>query len=218
MGHWSEETATIILPRAAVPSVKRALRESHNSVRADALALAKRIHSQARTTSKRSFDADMTDRFGCGLRDFPWSSDARVTEYDPHRKLSGASRDHAVTEVAHKVLLVAYRRAKRTVPVPTQADADAVLPKATTATTEFPILGKSLEAKVHFEGNIVTWDRVAERAHYAMDSDMARVFWRALDDVTWTRGTGGEVLHQSEHSVEAFAGPSVVRTYGKQAA
>lgn len=216
MGHWSEETAYIRLPKAAVPSVKRALRESHNSVRADALALAKRIHSQARTTSKRSFDADMTDRFGSGLRDFPWSSGARVTEYDPNR--NGASREHAAMEVAHGILLVAYRRAKRTVPVPTQADADAVLPKATTRTTEFPIYGESLEAEVHFEDNIVMWDRVAERAHYAMESDMARVFWRALDEVTWTRGTGGEVLHQSEHSVEAFAGPSVVRTYGKQAA
>lgn len=216
MGHWSEETAYIRLPKAAVPAVKRALRESHNSVREDALTLAKRIHSQALTTSKRSFDADMTDRFGCGLRDFPWSSGARVTEYDPNR--NGASREHAVMEVAHEILLVVYRRAKRTVPVPTQADADAVLPKATTATTEFPIYGESLEAKVHFEDNIVMWDRVADRAHYAMDSGMARVFWRALDEVKWTRGTGGEVLHQSEHSVEAFAGPSVVKVYGKRAA
>lgn len=218
MGHWSEETATIVLPKAAVPSVKRALRESHNSVREDALALAKRIHRGVRTTSKRSFDADMTVRYSDGSKHFPWSSGARVTEYDPHRKLSGASREHAVMEVAHKILLVAYRRAKRTVPVPTQADADAVLPKATTRTTTFPIYGKILEAKVHFEGNIATWDRVAERAHYAMDSAMARVLWRALDEVRWTRGTGGEVLHQSEHSVEAFAGPSVVKAYGKQAA
>lgn len=218
MGHWSEETATIILPKAAVPAVRRALRESHNSIRDTALARAKEIHRGVRTTSKRSFDEDMTERYSDGSKRFPWSSGARVTEYDPNRKLTGASREHAVMEVAHKILLVAYRRAKRTVPVPTQADADAVLPKATTTTTEFPILGKSLEAKVHFEGNIVTWDRVAERAHYAMDSDMARVLWRALDEVTWTRGTGGEVLHQSEHSVEAFAGPSVVRTYGKQAA
>lgn len=218
MGHWSEETADIRLPKAAVPAVRRALRESHNLVREDALALAKRIHSQARTTSKRSFDEDMTDRFGCGLRGIPWSSGTRVTEYDPHRKLSGASRDHAVMEVAHEILLVTYRRAKITVPVPTQADADAVLPKATTRTTEFPIYGKILEAKVHFEGNIVTWDRVAERAHYAMDSAMARVLWRALDEVTWTRGTGGEVLSQNEYAVEAFCAPSVVRTYGKQAA
>lgn len=216
MGHWSEETAYIRLPKSAVPAVRRALRESHNLVREDALALAKRIHSQARTTSKRSFDADMTDRFGCGLRDFPWSSGARVTEYDPNR--NGASRDHAVMEVAHEILLVVYRRAKRTVPVPIQADADAVLPKATTRTTTFPIYGESLEAEVHFEGNIVMWDRVAERAHYAMDSDMARVFWRALDEVTWTRGTGGEVLHQNEYSVEAFCAPSVIRTYGKRAA
>lgn len=218
MGHWSEETATIILPKAAVPYVKRALRESHNSLREAALALAKRIHRGVRTTSKRSFDEDMTDRFGCGLRDIPWSSGTRVTEYDPHRKLSGASRDHSVMEVAHEILLVAYRRAKSTVPVPTQADADAVLPKATTRTTEFPIYGKILEAKVHFEDNIVTWDRVAERAHYAMESDMARVLWRALDEVTWTRGTGGEVLSQNEYAVEAFAGPSVVRTYGQQVA
>ena len=218
MGHWSEETATIILPKAAVPAVRRALRESHNLVREDALALAKRIHSQARTTSKRSFDADRTDRFGCGLRDIPWSSGTRVTEYDPHRKLSGASRDHAVMEVAHRILLVAYRRAKRTVPVPTQADVEAVFPRATVRTTEFPIYGRDLEAKVHFEDNIVMWDRVSDRAHYAMDSAMARVFWHALDEVTWTRGTGGEVLHQSEHSVEAFAGPSVVKVYGKRAA
>lgn len=218
MGHWSKETATIVLPKAAVPSVKRALRESHNSIRDAALARAKEIHRGVRTTSKRSFDADMTDRFGCGLRDFPWSSGVRVTEYDPNRKLSGASRDHAVMEVAHRILLVAYRRAKRTVPVPTQVDADAVLPRATTATATFPIYGKSLEAKVHFEGNIVTWDRVAERAHYAMDSAMARVLWRALDEVKWTRGTGGEVLSQNEHSVEAFTGPSVVKFYGKQAA
>lgn len=218
MGHWSEETATIILPKAAVPAVRRALRESHNLVREDALALAKRIHSQARTTSKRSFDADMTDRFGCGLRDIPWSSGARVTEYDPNRKLTGASREHAVMEVAHEILLVVYRRAKRTVPVPTQADADTVLPKATTRTATFPIYGGDLEAKVHFEGNTVMWDRVAERAHYAMDSDMARVLWRALDEVTWTRGTGGEVLSQNEYAVEAFCAPSVVKVYGKQAA
>lgn len=218
MGHWSEETAYIRLPKASVPAVKRALRESHNSVREDALARAKEIHRQARTTSKRSFDADMTDRFGCGLRGFPWSSGTRVTEYDPHRKLTGASRDHAVMEVAHEILLVAYRRAKRTVPVPTQADAEAAFPKATTRTTEFPIYGKILEAKVQFEGNIVTWERIADRAHYAMDSAMARVLWRALDEVTWTRGTGGEVLSQNEYSVEAFCAPSVVKAYGKQVA
>lgn len=218
MGHWSEETADIRLPKAAVPAVRRALRESHNSVREDALIRAKEIHHGVRTTSKKSFDEDMTDRFGCGLRAFPWSSGARVTEYDPNRKLTGASREHAVMEVAHEILLVVYRRAKRTVPVPTQADADAVLPKATTRTTTFPIYGRDLEAEVNIEGNIVTWDRVADRAHYAMDSDMACVLWRALDEVTWTRGTGGEVLHQNEYSVEAFCAPSVVRTYGKQAA
>ena len=217
MGHWSEETATIILPKAAVPSVKRSLRESHNLVREAALTRGKEIHRGVRTTSKRSFDADMTDRYSDGSKRFPWSSGAIVTPAHL-RHHEPASVDDAAQGLAHLILRQAYLRAKRTVPVPTRADADAVLPKATTATTEFPIYGESLEAEVHFEDNIVMWDRVAERAHYAMDSDMARVFWRALDEVKWTRGTGGEVLHQSEHSVEAFTGPSVVRTYGKQAA
>lgn len=219
MGHWSEETAYIRLPKSAVPAVRRALRESHNLVREAALARAKEIHRGVRTTSKRSFDADMTDRYSDGSKRFPWSSGAIVTP--AHLRHHGpASVDDAAQGLAHHILRQAYLRAKTSVPVPTQADVEAVFPKATTRTTEFPILGDHCaDAEVTIgEDGILHWERLSERAHSVMETGMARVLWRALDEVKWTRGTGGEVLHQSEHSVEAFAGPSVVRTYGKQAA
>lgn len=219
MGHWSEETADIRLPKAAVPAVRRALRESHNSVREDALIRAKKIHRGVRTTSKKSFDEDMTERYSDGSKRFPWSSGAVVIPAHL-RHHEPASVDDAAQGLAHHILRQAYLRAKGSVPVPTQADVEAVFPKATTRTTSFPILGDHCaDAEVTIgEDSILHWERLSERAHSVMETGMARVLWRALDGVTWTRGTGGEVLHQNEYSVEAFAGPAVVKFYGKQVA
>lgn len=214
MGHWSSDAADIILPKAAVPSVKKALRESNNRVRDLGLARAKEIHREVLTTSKSSFEADMSTRHGLSAIG-GWSSEVRLVSFVPFADRQGTTLDETVEHVADQILLTAFRRAKQSVPVPTQADAETVLAKATTATDEFPILGEAELAVVTVRDGVVSWKRTNDRAHLAVDSAMARALWDALDAVKWTRGTGGDVRYSDEHSAHAAAPPSVIRSYGK---
>ena len=62
----------------------------------------------------------------------------------------------------------------------------------------------------------LTWDidennRAVERAY---DSFLGKTVMSALRRVNWTRGSGGRILYQDEYQRDAYAGPSVSKTFG----
>jgi hypothetical protein len=77
-------------------------------------------------------------------------------------------------------------------------------PKATKATASFRV---GYEGNIHLNADkrVVTWvvsenNHAVDRAH---EEPMARVFWRALRNVNWTRGTGGRLWGSDEYADDA---------------
>lgn len=77
--------------------------------------------------------------------------------------------------------------------------------KATTATTSFSVSGGEAYIQLDADTRTVTWE-VSENNHaieYANDDPMARIFWAALGQVNWTRGTGGRLWGSNEYDRDA---------------
>lgn len=211
------EHGTITLPTAAVPVVKKALRDwsnrLHDEVRTEAIRLHKDVAKGTRvhdTYTQRLHAA----RYGTAANGYRTALHSTRTD-----------RDAFVTTIALEVLdrmLWAVTREHKAPHQPTVTDVNRVVPKMTNRDNTFPVLNTdgSDEATIAFTGREVTWsvgenNRAVEHANAA---PLALVFFAALTKVTWTRGTGGEIVGNDEYnedSRDSGGGANyITKTYG----
>lgn len=71
------------------------------------------------------------------------------------------------------------------------------------------IAGRSVAIRVHENNHAL---------EHASADPLFKAVIRRLARITWTRGSGGEILSQDEYSKDAFTGPSAWLSYGPKAA
>lgn len=210
MSCYGWEHGTIELPSAEVAGIKRALRTASNELRDDVKAKAESIHREV--MDKRSTRS--VKLYRKALREMQYGDSG------PHRRRL-SDRDLTVRSTAieaiHLVLDVDDKVRK-----PTDADIERILPKATNRTTVFPVISPTgySEASISIEGRTLTWD-VPENNHStdnAKRSVLHGVLFGALNDIKWTRGSGGTIwgnceYNESDHSPYGRGPDYVVREY-----
>lgn len=197
MSNNEYENGTFTLPTAAVAPLKKLLREDQNAHRERIFAEAKRVHVKIKTTSREKYQKELTRR-----DDTNWNS---VYDWAAIYVLEGMLR----------------RRGDKPPVTPIVADMDAILPEAKSTTTEFRILTKHDHncGVIRFKGREVTWsvwenNRAVDHAH---SGSTAKVFFGYLDRLTWTRGTGGYTMYDSEYNEDSMGnrtGASLSATWG----
>lgn len=170
MSVYEWERGTIALPSGAVAQVKAAVRTAANAEH-------ERVYEAARawwrTHGRRALS--MKRRSPRGWVDTYSVSEAGLDE----------ATDYAVGQAIHH-----ERAPKRE---------DVVPERANTRTSTFAV---GHEALIQFEGRQVTW-AVGENNHAverAREDPVARAFFAALGRVTWTRGSGGEIVGNDEYN------------------
>jgi hypothetical protein len=210
------EQGTVTLPTAAVPSLKKALRDwsnaLHDTVRAEAVRLHKTIARGSR--NHESYRQSLHEvRYGTPANGYRGRLD------------SGSENEQFVRAIALQVLdrmLWATQQAGKTPRQPILADVNLVAPKMTSRDETFPVLGADgyQEAQIVFRGRDVLWSVAAgnhavEHAHAA---PLAHVFFAALHKVVWTRGTGGQFVGNDEYNEDSRAvgggANYITRTFG----
>jgi hypothetical protein len=195
MSNYESERASIVLPTSAVTPLKTMLRDYQNKLRDEVRAAVIEIHKSVGTRSRKLYQ----ERWQQARYDAEEvASDWRHGRRDERKELV---RDVAGTVIWHMM----YRTEREGVAPqqPTAADLEYVLPKATNKTTRFPVFGRDgySEADISFQGRTVIWE-VGENNHAvdaARGTELAILFFRHLDRITWTRGTGGVGLYHSEY-------------------
>lgn len=196
MGHWEVEHGEVLLPAAAVADVKKSLRDTHNAHVDKVYDHAKRFWKHHGTQSRDKY------------RD---AVDAYTQSLEPSRSTWGwkagtAEQGEALSKSVREVLRDVERNTRggnlRGV---TWDDMDqAGLGKKTNRDTRFSTFNDGL-AGIEIDGRTVKWHtdedrRAVERFH---TDPMGRSLRRALNDVTWTRGTGGVSRTDDENAAES---------------
>lgn len=216
MSNFEEELGEITLPSAEVAPLKATLRTYlnllHDKVRERSIELHKSFGTRSVSryedalskirASKQEQDR-FVERFGRGYtgfaapRHFPR---ART----PLRPEALVTKD-LVDSLAERVLwhiLGESKRGRGSIHVPTVEDVNRFAPKVTNRTKVFR---EGSYGYIAFEGRTVTWG--VERNNHAVDSarntNMARLFFDALEMMKWTARTGGVVLYRSEYHDES---------------
>jgi hypothetical protein len=187
MSVYEWEHGTLKLPSGVAPKMRKALAATQNKHFDDVMAEAKKFWATNKTTSKKKLHEAVLaeyDKYGPsrGFRFGPEMSKAKEDALSIFQTMTSLwnkdSKPHA----------------------PKVADVAAqVGPKATSRTTQFRA---GYEASITFNGNKVTWD-VPENNHAidsARESIVGDQFFRLLDKVEWTRGTGGEIVGNDEYN------------------
>jgi hypothetical protein len=181
MSNYCWEEGTLDLPAAAVKTVKEALRAAANAEHT-------RVYEESRAWAKKH---------GARYRRALASTSGCISPYSftPEARLS-AGAQHALELSGGKA--------------PTHEQVDkAGAPRATSRTNTFQV---GPEATITFNGRQVTWS-VPENNHAdegAHRQVLAQVFFRALNRVRWTRGSGGVIAGNSENNFSS-------RDYGRGA-
>lgn len=182
------ETGTITLPSKDAAPLRKALRETHNALRAEALTLAKELHKPLATKN---------------LRDYRIALHNLHPDYRRH----DVSRSYTTRSLALALLASNLHNAEhedRTrVLAPTSAMMDSHLIQATNRTTQFPIIGADgyWTGDLTFTDRTLVWDvdynnHAVENAH---EGPTGKVLFPYLDRITWTRGTGGYATGNDEY-------------------
>lgn len=199
MSCYGWESGTILLPSAAVAPLKKAVREHMNKLHTDVYAEAKRLHKAAATSSPKkmlAFLQTVRDKQNAAAQ-------SRYSSYTPY---TVTVTSLAVSLLENKCGGRYYGQPTVTrVASPTVADLNAMgLKKFTNKDDFFPVIDNDgfSEASISFEDRSVTWDvpennRSCERANA---TTTAQVFFKAMNAVKWTRGTGGSIVGNDEYS------------------
>lgn len=212
MSHWSSEEGTLSLPAAAVTPLKRQLREFTNRLHTDVRARAVKIHKSFHTTSVTAYEKALTERRDSTRRK------RFMTEEQEYLSLQ--------EDLACAVLWAGVRRAhqeQHAVRQPTVSDVEHFAPKATSHTTEFAVRAGNLGvaiARISIAHRTVTWSvaRGNDARISARNTPMGKVFFRHLEGITWTRGSGGTFVGNDEINQEqpgvGGGGNYLTATYG----
>ena len=208
MSCYEWEAGELLLPAAAVKPLRDKLNKAHNERRATVMAAAKTVSITLRGTR------------GTGLDDRYFVIGRAVTSANP-RGDEGLQQD--IVDVLYRTYTpAATKRGSGRFRAVTGADLDAVVgPLATNRTTSWRV---GNDATITLNDRRVHWD-VSENNHavdHAHAHPLAGVFFNALDNITWTRGTGGEIVGNNEYSRESRdaggGGNYVTRSYSPESA
>ncbi len=185
---WEE--GDIVLPASAWPAFKADLRNAWNALQAQRFALALELYERVLLEGKTQ-------------RNAPWSAiAARVGESLRLRNTQGHIEDEDALYLALNSILP-YERRKLTGSAgkPLKPKKQDFAP-AHSLTTEYRFCGAMIE--LHEKTRTVFW-RVEENNHAcdrARRQRMARAFFESLRRVSWTRGSGGDIVGNNEYHRE----------------
>lgn len=205
MSHYDEEFGTIKLPAKAVKAVRLACVEAHNAAQERLFERSQQVLDRVRLEQK-------------GKRKVNWPDVVMTTAFKMF-----PSEDH------HEVLRLLLPETRRPLPEtghgPRWEFVRATKPVAPKRKA-LDLVGKRAdafsfeEASITFKGRDVTWhvDRNNKAVETARRHPVAKAFFRALDAVEWTRGTGGELCGNDEYNEdgagEGDRGNYVTKRYG----
>ena len=187
------EAGTIVLPTAAVTAVKRAVRDA-------ALAHRRRLYEEAKkfwNALPRSYRTD-AQRYGRAVSAFLYGNNGRLGELLadlPRWQGVCAGNDTAFTDDLYELLACSAEGKPRRARL---QDLSAACPLPAGADPSY----RCGEAGLRFEGRKAHW-RVPENNHareQAHAHPLAAAFFRALDNVRWTRGSGGDIVGNDEYN------------------
>ncbi len=200
------ERGTLVLPAAGVVQVKTAVREHcrkfHADVRAEVVALHTRVGKGTRSAKVYRTRLSEARREHAGAAEkavgFRRSTDYRILVKS------------AALSVLDQVVMRAEGRLggePGSVRTPTADDQLWVAPPVTNRSTLFGVSGQwgGIDAAITFDGREVSWDvpennRAVESSRNA---PLGQVFFAALDEVRWTRGSGGVIISNNEANRES---------------
>lgn len=180
MSNNEYENGTFVLPGSAVAGLKKVLRDDQNAFHEAVRVEARRLHDSIATTNRSAYAAILDQR-----------------RWDVKRGDVG--------DAAYQVLgVMLWRRTDKTAVVPTVADVERVVPRATAGTTGFPVFDSQgyQVGSIRINGRSLTWH--VEEGNHAVDhahaGRTAGVFFRYLSKIKWTRGTGGYTMYDTEYN------------------
>lgn len=195
MSTYEWERGTLKLPSGVAPKMRKALAEAQNKYFDEVMAEAKKFWAANKTTSKKKLMAALDAEYHkySGPRGFgqsPQMSKAKSEALSIFQSMAWPHGNDGNKPRAPKVEDVAA----------------AVGPKASSRSTQFRA---GWDGYITFNGNNVTWE-VMENNHavdHARESVVGQAFFKSIDKVQWTRGTGGEIVGNDEYNREAdYAG------------
>lgn len=190
------ERGTILLPRTAVPRLRRTLTDHANTLHAQTSSDAHALHD--------TFPDILVDAYAARLT---------ALTLDPHL----TPRLHTAVTVLHRSYRRALRHGRGAVAPPTKADIAHVAPPATLRTTQFPVLGGHghTVATITLVDRTLTWEaHEVDYAHLApRDTPTGKVLFDFLDQVQWTRGSGGRGTGNNEHNTVENGHPAAGENY-----
>lgn len=183
MSHYSWETGTLTLPAKAVAGTRALMRQTHNDLREEAWTKMLAFHSERAHLSPPKYDNAIYHQLG--------------NQPDPASSLAMYS--------LHRSIAPALLALDKVTPAPTRESMDDTVPKATMRTTEFPILAPDAVpvGTVQFtDRRTLVWD-VDDNNHAvegAREGPTGKALFAHLNQVTWTRGSGGYGIGNDEYN------------------
>jgi hypothetical protein len=201
------ERGEITVPSAEMAGLHKKLRDwtnnHHDLVRAQTALLHKEIGQGTRSVKLYT---DRLDAFERAM----WDREAQVQSSGwGYRKpaestVADTRAKHAALEVLRHMLYGAGRVDVKGIHQPTVAEIAKHAPKVTNRTASFDCIGNdgTSDATISFKGNVVTWNvpggnRSRDRAH---ETALAGIFFAALNQVKWTRTSGGFATGNDEYN------------------
>lgn len=183
MSHYSWETGTLTLPAKAVAGTRALLRQTHNDLREEAWTKMLAFHSEHAHLSPPKYDNAIYHQLG--------------NQPDPASSLAMHSLRRSIAP--------ALLALDKVTPAPTRESMDGTVPKATMRTTEFPILAPDAVpvGTVQFTGRELYWEVPMENGGPPEDTrsgPTGKALFAHLDQVTWTRGSGGYGVGNDEYN------------------
>lgn len=193
MSRYEWERGEFSIPTAEWAGFKAKIREAMNELHVRQFEIAKKLHERLVVLAKKDKNFDVIyDGFEeiekLRLPENQWSAkpNKNLTESDESTVV------HALAEYSHKN--GRYRLVR-----PTQK----MFPKLGNNVTEF----SNSCCNVVFDNNAkkVIWD-VPENNHaceHARETELGKIFFKTLDEVEWTRGSGGHIWGGDEYHEDA---------------
>lgn len=186
MSNYAWEKGTISLPASAVTPVKKTVRDTHEQLRRKVLEVCEHFwdHHAKRTRSTKKYEEAISQWWNTGQR----------SGYSHYR--SGSPLQEQARKIACDViedLACKPRKVKL-------SDLEPYgLGKLTNRDTRIAL---GHDAAIIFDGRTVTWlvpenNHAVEDAH---DHPVAIAFFGKLSRVSWTRGSGGVIIGNSENN------------------
>lgn len=192
MGHWEREEATIVLPAQAVAPLKAILRQEHNALRQRILDTCKAVWlEELKKTRSSELYQQRLDAWETSIYERQRTNTWSKSSLNEHEQ-------QYIFEMVRSLL-------SRLVDNPRQiqiADLErGSLRKATSRTTGFDI---GFHGECRIEGRTLYYTVYEERHSIepTHNHPLGKALFHFLDNLDWTRGTGGLLVGNNEYAQE----------------